>query len=94
MLPATPRTDQPNLFYGSLVDMPDMNDPLIVSGDTIDRGVFEKKFVPLYSKEGRPARPIRPMVGLLLLKRLEDFSRNCFKGFIGDEFDLLLAATA
>ncbi|MGE9291787.1 MAG: transposase, partial [Puniceicoccales bacterium] len=35
---------------------------------------FEKEFEGLYSEEGRPAKPIRLMVGLLLLKQLENLS--------------------
>jgi len=42
--------------------------------DTIDWSFFEKEFAVFYSKEGRPAKPIRLMVGLLLLKQLENLS--------------------
>jgi len=59
MLSKTSKSSQPNLFYGSLMDMIDSNDPLIVLADTIDWSIFEEKFAPLYSKEGRPAKPIR-----------------------------------
>ena len=36
--------------------------------------IFDKEFEKYYSKEGRPAKPIRLMVGLLLLKQLENLS--------------------
>jgi IS5 family transposase len=35
---------------------------------------FEESFGPLYSEEGRPALPIRRMVGLLILKQLYNLS--------------------
>ena len=35
---------------------------------------FEQEFGPLYSPEGRPALPIRRMVGLLMLKHLHNLS--------------------
>lgn len=65
---------QKNLFYGSLFDMLDLNDPLIGLADTINWSFFEKEFAVFYSDEGRPAKPIRLMVGLLLLKQLENLS--------------------
>ena len=65
---------QKNLFYGSLMDMLDSKDPLVVLADTIKWSKFEDEFAQYYSKEGRPAKPIRLMVGLLLLKQLENLS--------------------
>lgn len=35
---------------------------------------FEDEFAPLYSHRGKPAKPIRLMVGLSILKHLEDLS--------------------
>jgi IS5 family transposase len=40
----------------------------------IDWSQFESAFGPLYSPEGRPALPIRRMVGLLILKQLLNLS--------------------
>ena len=40
----------------------------------IDWKFFEEAFGPLYSAEGRPALPIRRMVGLLMLKHLQNLS--------------------
>ncbi len=54
--------------------MLDSNDPLIALADTINWGLFEASFEKYYSKEGRPAKPIRLMVGLLLLKQLKNLS--------------------
>jgi len=54
--------------------MLDSNDPLIALADTINWEFFEDSFERYYSKEGRPAKPIRLMVGLLLLKQLKNLS--------------------
>ena len=40
----------------------------------MDWSLFEKEFRPLYCTEGRPALPIRRLVGLLMLKRLRNLS--------------------
>ncbi len=56
------------------MDMLDSNDPLVVLANTLDWSKYENKFAKLYSKNGRPAKPIRLMVGLLLLKQLENLS--------------------
>jgi len=40
----------------------------------LDWSQFEKAYGPLYSEEGRPALPIRRMVGLLILKQLLNLS--------------------
>ena len=74
MLPKTTKKNQPNLFYGSLMDILDTNDPLIVLANRINWDIFEKEFKKYYSKKGRPAKPIRLMVGLLILKYLENLS--------------------
>ena len=54
--------------------MLDSNDPLIALADAIDWGKFDEFFEKYYSDNGRPAKPIRLMVGLLLLKQLKDLS--------------------
>ena len=54
--------------------MLDTQDPLIALADAIDWDYFEKSFFRYYSKECSPAKPIRLMVGLLLLKQLENLS--------------------
>jgi len=65
---------QPNLFQSQLRDMLDSKDPLVALADNLNWGLYEKEFAKYYSKEGRPAKPIRLMVGLLLLKQLENLS--------------------
>ena len=68
------KTSQKNLFYGSLMDMLDTNDPLIQLADTIPWSKFEIEFKKYYTGEGRPPKPIRLMVGILLLKQLKNLS--------------------
>ena len=74
MLLNTSKTNQQNLFYSPLSDMLDMNDPLIALANVIDWKIFENEFAIFYSKDGSPAKPIRLMVGLLILKQLENLS--------------------
>lgn len=68
------KTTQKNLFYGSLMDTLDTFDPLIQLADTIPWLKFEEEFKKYYTGEGRPPKPIRLMVGILLLKQLKNLS--------------------
>ena len=54
--------------------MLDSRDPLIALADTIQWEDFNESFAKYYSKEGRESKPIRLMVGLLILKQLENLS--------------------
>jgi len=65
-----------NLFSGSFMDMLDSKDPLIVLADNFPWSKVESEFQKYYKndKVGRPNKPIRLMVGLLLLKQLENIS--------------------
>ena len=54
--------------------MLDSNDPLIALADTINWEQFDASFEKYYSVDGRPAKPIRLMVGLLILKQLKNLS--------------------
>ena len=54
--------------------MLDSNDPLVALADTINWEQFDDSFEKYYSDNGRPAKPIRLMVGLLILKQLENLS--------------------
>ena len=67
---------QKNLFYGSLMDLLDTNDPLIKLADKIEWSKFENKLSKYYKNDniGRPNKAIRLMVGLLLLKQLKKLS--------------------
>ena len=74
MLLNTSKTNQQNLFYSPLSDMLDMNDSLIALANAIDWKIFENEFSQFYFTDGSPAKPIRLMVGLLILKQLENLS--------------------
>jgi IS5 family transposase len=63
-----------NMFVGSFMDMLDTNDPLIVLADNFPWSKVEAELSQYYSGIGRPPKPIRLMVGLLLLKQLENLS--------------------
>ena len=67
---------QKNLFSSSFMDMLDSQDPLIVLADKLPWSKIELEFQQFYNntKVGRPNKPIRLMVGLLLLKQLENLS--------------------
>ena len=54
--------------------MLDSNDSLVALADTINWVQFDDSFEKYYSEDGRPAKPIRLMVGLLILKQLENLS--------------------
>jgi IS5 family transposase len=58
------------------MDMLDTNDPLVILANNIDWSKFENEFKKYYKNEnkGRPNKAIRLMVGLLLLKQLENLS--------------------
>jgi IS5 family transposase len=56
------------------MDVLDKNDPLIALADTINWDIFEEGFKKYYADDGRAAKPIRLMVGLLLLKQIENLS--------------------
>lgn len=55
--------------------MLDPKHPLYILSNLINWSIFETTFAPLYSqKKGRPAKSIRLMVGLLILKHLRNIS--------------------
>ena len=72
MITTTPST--PSLF-SSLDDLLNQQHPLFKLSDKINWSVFENTFTSLYcSDNGRPAKPIRLMCGLLILKHLRNIS--------------------
>lgn len=65
---------QPSLF-SSLADQLNPKHPLYLLANKIDWQRFESSFSPLYSSaNGRPAKPIRLMCGLLILKHVRNLS--------------------
>ena len=75
MLQISSNFHQPNLFGNDLLHQLDCNDPLIALANAYDWKTLETKLQKYYvSNNGRPAKPIRLMAGLLLLKQLENLS--------------------
>lgn len=65
---------QASLFF-SFEDTLNHRHPLYILANRIDWEMFEQAFSSLYCKDnGRPAKPIRLMVGLLMLKHLRNVS--------------------
>ena len=67
-------SNQPCFLHPSLKEQLDPNHPIYQLNERINWSVIEEDFKKLYSHTGRPAKPVRLMVSLLLLKPLEDNS--------------------
>ncbi|MDD5114682.1 MAG: IS5 family transposase [Methylobacter sp.] len=66
---------QTNLFGTDLLEQLDPSDPLLRLASVLPWQQLEQAFTQHYSQGiGRPAKPIRLMVGLLILKQLENLS--------------------
>ena len=75
MLKQNSSAHQPNLFGTDLLMQLDANDPLRKLSFAIPWHYFEQAFSVHYSvATGAPSKPIRLMVGLLVLKQLENLS--------------------
>ena len=75
MLTNSPAGHQLNLFGMDLLQQLDPTDDLIQLGAIIPWSDFDKSFSKHYTeKVGAPSKPIRLMVGLLILKQLENLS--------------------
>jgi len=75
MLTTTTHAHQQNFFGTDLLLQLDPSDPLLKLARTIDWRLFDKAFARHYTASiGAPGKPIRLMVGLLLLKQLENLS--------------------
>jgi IS5 family transposase len=61
-------------FYSTFEEQLSHRHPLYILADKVQWDVFEKAFGQHYSDEGRPAKPIRLMVSLLLLKHIRNLS--------------------
>lgn len=74
MKPKQKVTNQNSLFF-NFEDTLNQKHPLFILSNKIHWHVFEDAFLPLYSPDkGRPAKPIRLMVGLLILKHIRNVS--------------------
>lgn len=65
---------QSQLFQDDLLEQLNPKDPLLLLAKRIPWDFLERELAPLYSEEGRPAKPIRLMCGLLILKQIENLS--------------------
>ena len=62
-------------FFFTFEDTLNRNHPLFILANKVDWERFEKSFLGLYSQTtGAPAKPIRLMVGLLILKHIRNLS--------------------
>lgn len=61
-------------FYSTFEEQLSHKHPLYILANTINWQIFEEAFAKLYSDEGRPAKPIRLMVSLLMLKHIRNIS--------------------
>lgn len=74
MKPRPKPIDQGSLFF-NFEDTLNQTHPLYILANKIDWLLFEEAFLPLYSQnKGRPGKPIRLMVGLLVLKHVRNVS--------------------
>lgn len=74
MIPKKKPQNQSSLFF-SFEDTLNSKHPLFILANRIDWASFETAFEPLYCKDnGRPGKPIRLMVGLLMLKHIRNVS--------------------
>ena len=81
-------------FYSTFEEQLSHSHPLYILSNKINWKVFEEAFAKLYSEDGRPAKPIRLMVSLLMLKHIrnisdesvvEQWSENCYYQYFGGE---------
>jgi len=61
-------------FYSTFEEQLNHKHPLYILANKINWKQFEESFAKHYSDEGRPAKPIRLMVGLLMLKHIRNVS--------------------
>jgi IS5 family transposase len=73
MLPKSVSSSQLS-FYNTFEEQLSHRHPLYILANQINWEIFEQAFANLYSEEGRPAKPIRLMVSLLMLKHVRNLS--------------------
>jgi IS5 family transposase len=72
MQSSSPDRQQLQFLAPSLKEILNPREPLYQLGEKIPWAELEKEFGKFYSSSGRPAKPVRLMVGLLLLKQIND----------------------
>jgi IS5 family transposase len=73
-----PKNPQLNVFRIPLVNVINMNHELVLLAQKIDWDKVEKEFSVYYPGLGRPAVPIRKMVGSMLLKQMYNLGDETF----------------
>ena len=68
----SPDPNQASFLFNGLREQLNPRHPIYQPSEHIDWSSLEDGFVRLYSRRGRPAKPVRLMVSLLLLKQLHD----------------------
>jgi IS5 family transposase len=61
-------------FYSTFEEQLNRRHPLYILANQINWNLFEEAFAKLYSEEGRPGKPIRLMVSLIILKHIRNIS--------------------
>ena len=92
----TSKQPQGHLFKHDLLEQINPDAPLLRLGRAIPWDNLEEHLAPLYATTGRPAKPVRLMVGLMILKQLENLSDErvieqwvqnpYFQAFCGERF--------
>ena len=72
--PKSHNNNQGNFLFADLIDQLNPKHPLLQLAKQIDWSAFDEAFSPLYSHLGKPSKHIRLMVGLSILKHMEDLS--------------------
>ena len=66
--------NQGRLLMGDLLEHLNPKNPLLLLAKKIPWEILDRELEPLYADSGRPAKPVRLMCGLLILKQLENLS--------------------
>jgi IS5 family transposase len=74
MLGKSADPNQQNFLHSNLLDQLNPKAPLLQLAAHIPWSYFEESFSDLYSTTGRPSKPVRLMVGLCILKHVENLS--------------------
>jgi len=69
-----PHPHQPSFLYPQLLEQLNPKHPLLQLSKAIPWNYFDDNFSALYSDKGRPAKPVHLMVGLCILKHLDNLS--------------------
>jgi len=72
--PKSRNNPQGNFLFADLIDQLNPKHPLLQLAKQIDWSVFDETFSSHYSHLGKPAKHIRLMVGLCILKHMENLS--------------------